>query len=307
MNREEYLAKLKNLLQSLTLDEQNEALQYYSDYFDEADDDQKVISELGTPEELAESITQKLANAVAKKDSDGGSGSESSSEESGSFYKSDSLFYSYEAGAVKSVDLNFGTSEVVFIPGEKFTVETRGIDKYSFQCSLDKLGVLVVRNVRKLNLDFWNHDRRRRIVPRILITIPGNASFERFRLTIGAGKVTFKDTYFSCFSYECEVSAGSMNCTGVSAQKSMLRCGIGNLDFTGSLQGKTNIDCGMGSVKMNLKGNISDYSYDLKLGLGDFKLNDDKKSGFCQVVNDERRENHISVNCGMGSVAITIK
>ena len=124
---------------------------------------------------------------------------------------------------------------------------------------------------------------------------------------MGAGKVTFKDTYFSCFSYECEVSAGSMNCTGVSAQKSMLRCGMGNIDFTGSLQGKTNIDCGMGSVKMNLKGNISDYSYDLKLGLGDFKLNDDKKSGFCQVVNDDRRENHISVNCGMGSVAITIK
>ena len=53
MNREEYLAELKKLLKSLTLDEQNEALQYYADYFDEADDDQKVIAELGSPEELA--------------------------------------------------------------------------------------------------------------------------------------------------------------------------------------------------------------------------------------------------------------
>lgn len=307
MNREEYLAKLKNLLQSLTLDEQNEALQYYSDYFDEADDDQKVISELGTPEELAESITQKLANAVAKKNSEKNSNSETSEEDSGNSYQSDSLFFSYNADSVKSVDLNFGTSEVVFIPGEKFTVETRGIDKYSFQCSLDKLGVLVVRNIRKLNLDFWNHDRRRRIVPRILISIPENTSFERFRLSMGAGKVNFKGAYFSCFSYECEVSAGSMNCSGISAQKSLLRCGMGNIDFNGSLQGKINIDCGMGSVKLNLKGNISDYSYDLKLGLGDFKLNDEKKSGVCQVVNDDRKENHISVNCGMGSVAINIK
>ena len=40
MTREEYLTALKNNIQSLTLDEQNEALQYYSDYFDDANDDE---------------------------------------------------------------------------------------------------------------------------------------------------------------------------------------------------------------------------------------------------------------------------
>ena len=56
MTREEYMSALKNNIQSLTVDEQNEALQYYEDYFDEANDDQKVMNELGTPEEVAEIV-----------------------------------------------------------------------------------------------------------------------------------------------------------------------------------------------------------------------------------------------------------
>ena len=80
MTREEYMKALKNNIQSLTVDEQNEALQYYEDYFDEANDDQKVMNELGTPEEVASTIIEKFANALvetdkdAKKDNDDNSG-----------------------------------------------------------------------------------------------------------------------------------------------------------------------------------------------------------------------------------------
>ena len=64
MTREEYLNELKSSIMSLTSDEQAEAIQYYSDYFDEADDDEKVMRELGTPEELAKTIIEKFANAL---------------------------------------------------------------------------------------------------------------------------------------------------------------------------------------------------------------------------------------------------
>ena len=43
MTKKQYMTALKNNIQSLTLDEQNEALQYYSDYFDDANDDEKVM------------------------------------------------------------------------------------------------------------------------------------------------------------------------------------------------------------------------------------------------------------------------
>ena len=43
MTREEYLSALKVEIMSLTTEEQQEALQYYSDYFDAANDDEKII------------------------------------------------------------------------------------------------------------------------------------------------------------------------------------------------------------------------------------------------------------------------
>ena len=71
MTRLQYLKAIKNNIQSLTIDEQNEALQYYSDYFDDAGDDKKVMEELGSPEEVAKQIIDKFANvpvASAKKE-----------------------------------------------------------------------------------------------------------------------------------------------------------------------------------------------------------------------------------------------
>ena len=51
MTKGEYLKKLKDLIQALPAEEQEEALSYYSDYFDDAESDDKVIEELGSPEE----------------------------------------------------------------------------------------------------------------------------------------------------------------------------------------------------------------------------------------------------------------
>ena len=66
MTRDEYMTALKNNIQSLTVDEQNEALQYYSDYFDDAGDDAKVMEELGTPEEVAKVIRERFSNTLVK-------------------------------------------------------------------------------------------------------------------------------------------------------------------------------------------------------------------------------------------------
>ena len=62
----------------------------------------------------------------------------------------------------------------------------------------------------------------------------------------------------------------------------------------------------MGNVSLDLNGDPKSYSYDAKVGLGDFRFNDEKKSGVCKVYNNQKKENHFSVNCGMGSVTIRI-
>lgn len=308
MTREEYLNELKSRIMSLSSDEQAEAIQYYSDYFEEADDDKKVMRELGTPEELAKTIIEKFANAlVDTKKSKQNEESETSSAENAAGMSIDALYYEFDKNKVRNISMDFGAAEVAIIEGSKYSIETRGITEENMNCYLNKEGTLVVGNLRRFYLNFWSHDRRSRIVPRILISVPKNASVEKFRIAIGAGKLNSKPLSLHCETGSLDVGAGTLVLEGLYGGRIDMRCGMGNLELKGSVTGCVNLDCGMGSVKLKLEGEPSDYSYDAKVGLGDFKFNGEKKSGVCQIYNNQKKENHFSVNCGMGSVHIDIK
>lgn len=308
MTREEYLNELKSSIMSLSSDEQAEAIQYYSDYFDEADDDEKVMRELGTPEELAKTIIEKFANALVdtKKAGEGDSEQEESSASSDG-YSIDALYFEFEKSQVKNLSLDFGAAEVAVIEGNKYCIETRGLPEEALNCYLNKEGTLVVSNAHRFNLNFWSHNRRSRIVPRVLVTLPANASVGKLRIGVGAGKLVSRKLSLSCNSGNINVDAGNLVLDGIFGGKINMRCGMGNLEFKGSVTGNVNLDCGMGSVNIELKGDPKSYSYDAKVGLGDFRFNGEKKSGVCQIYNNQKLENHFSVNCGMGSVNIDIK
>ena len=307
MTKKQYMTALKNNIQSLTLDEQKEALQYYEDYFEEAGNDKKVMEELGSPEEVAKVIREKFSNTLVKesnkKEEDD---SQSESTEAGRY---EALYYEFKTSDVKNVEFSFGAAEVVMISGKKYSVETRGISKENLLCRVDGEKTLVVKNLNKLSgFNFFNHhDRPGRMVPRILITVPEGAALGRFKAAIGAGNFVTKDISISFEKGHIDVGAGNFVLKKIDGSELNMRCGMGNLNVEGSIKGISNIDCGMGAIKLNLSGNASDYSYDAKVGLGDFKFNDEKRSGVCQVYASSRKQNHFSVNCGMGSVNIIMK
>lgn len=62
MNRAEFMRQLESLLQNISPAEREEALQYYSDYFDDAgeENEQRVIEALGNPAKVAENIKRDL-------------------------------------------------------------------------------------------------------------------------------------------------------------------------------------------------------------------------------------------------------
>ncbi|TAH69827.1 MAG: DUF1700 domain-containing protein [Anaerolineaceae bacterium] len=55
MSRFDFMRKLEDLLSDTPIEERNEALKYYNDYFDDAgvDNEDNIISELGSPERIA--------------------------------------------------------------------------------------------------------------------------------------------------------------------------------------------------------------------------------------------------------------
>jgi uncharacterized membrane protein len=64
MNRNEFMNKLEKLLLNIPFDEKKEALQYYTDYFEDAgeENEMQVIEELGSPQKVAETIMAELKN-----------------------------------------------------------------------------------------------------------------------------------------------------------------------------------------------------------------------------------------------------
>lgn len=62
MNRIEFMTQLAALLQDIPVVERKEAMKYYNDYFDDAgeENEQEVISELESPEKVAETIKADL-------------------------------------------------------------------------------------------------------------------------------------------------------------------------------------------------------------------------------------------------------
>lgn len=78
MNRNEYMAALRRALSALPEEERASALRYYEEYFDDAgpENEQKVISDLGAPEKVAEQILAdyRELTAVPHPDAGGASG-----------------------------------------------------------------------------------------------------------------------------------------------------------------------------------------------------------------------------------------
>ena len=68
MTRNEYLGALREELRSLPVQEQEDALRYYEEYFDDAgpENEQQVIAELGSPEALARNIIQNSVFSLAR-------------------------------------------------------------------------------------------------------------------------------------------------------------------------------------------------------------------------------------------------
>lgn len=302
MKREEYLKELQKNLFALTIEEQNEAMEYYSSYFEDANDDEKVIEELGSPEELAKLIEEKFANALAKCEKSEENDNQKS--EKKVYGNRDNLYFEFAKESVKNLLLSFNICQVIVISGEKYSVETRGIDTESFNCCLSEDGSLIINNTKKVNFGFWkNHTI---FTPRILITIPKGSKLNKFCLSVSGGSFKTKDISLYCDLGSVDLGAGNVFLKSIYGGKIDFRVGMGNLEYTGTVTKFSNIDCGMGNLKLNLSGKESEYSYDVKLGLGNFKFNKEKLGGINQFFEDNKKENHLSVNCGMGNVNIKI-
>lgn len=298
MTRNEYLSRLRTCIQALPLEEQTEALEFYQDYFADADDDEAVIAELGTPEELAEIIKAKFACVPARTEN------KKNQSDFGRRTSSSGRSFVFEEKDIRAIDFSFGAAEVVIIPDERYSVETRGMENRNLQCKVTPYGILTIDNKRKFScLQFFKRIDRKNYHPRILVTIPKNAKLDSIKISIGAGSLVTKGVSVTTSRTYLEAGAGNLVFNGINGGFCDIHCAMGRIKTSGTFTGKSKIDCAMGSVKVEVNSLATDYSYDAQVALGEIRFDKDKKSGIGSDYSS-KKENHFSINCGMGSVNV---
>lgn len=292
MDRIEYLQELKYELKNLPVEEQEEALEYYRGYFEEAENDEEVIKEFGTPAELAKTITEKFASVPSVRKV------EKNSSKDGSF----GAFTNEE---VRSLDISLGAAEIVMATGETFSVDYRGIEPGNVQYGLSPFGTFYIKNTLSVpDISLLRHKDTADIRPRILIKIPADCELDLFKLHIGAGSFSAKTISIKTERSYIDVGAGNIVLNHVDGGAANIKCGMGNITYTGRVSGLVKVDCGMGNISMNLNGNPEEYSLFAHVGLGSVKFNNTKRSGVGNIECSEQKQNHFSVNVGMGNVTI---
>ncbi len=116
MTRQEYLSELKFELRTLPVGEQEEALEFYRSYFEDAGNDEEVMQEFGSPQKLAAEIISKFASVPQVRRPTENIGADGS-------------YGNFSRDEVRSLDFSVGVAEVVLVcEGEKFSVEYRNLN-----------------------------------------------------------------------------------------------------------------------------------------------------------------------------------
>lgn len=233
----------------------------------------------------------------------------------------------YAADSIKELDVKVGACRVEIQEGDGFVVE--GIEVveggFTYVLSGEKLTVTYEpKNVTEINLfGFRISSGKSNQEAKIILTVPKNVILDRvtmeygaadinaesintrdLSLTVGAGAMKIKQL-FADTSAKINVGAGSLVINNAEVANVSIDCGVGETTLEGKITGRSKVKCGVGEVTLSVNGKESDYTGDLKCGLGEVKCGSEKISGSgSRTYGFSNAENILDVDCGVGEVTV---
>lgn len=317
MTRAAYLQELRERIANLPYDEINAAIEYYTEYFEEAESDEKAMEELGTPAKLAESILQKIAGTPAV--------IEQKKEEQKNSETKGSMFFK-NPSAIKNLTLNIKASQLIILPGSDLHIEYKGFEPNMIYIDESGSNLEICVGKKGSFVDFFNLSFKMiSTEPTLMLYIPSDHIFDLFKITIGAGSCSIKDYRLNTKDFFVDVGAGEFKCKSghITGKSSMVKvgagsislsdffsdtlqaeCGMGEIKINGDVNGDCKLVTAMGEIKMELNGNQDDYSVDGSIGLGDMKFGTIRQSGSGHYVSPVKKDKHFIVQVGMGDIKV---
>lgn len=347
MNRIEFMKALEALLTDIDVNERENVLQYYNDYFDDAgiENEPLVIEELGSPKRIVDSITAGINSDNIKYTEDGiytengftnpryeekpfevskKSQEESEAEkEKRAKEEARRAKYRFEKSwdcKIIGLHIDVGVTSVIIKTGEKLEVvqaETRRPAICYVEDDILYLKDKVDWSFLGINIP----DKRS-----ITITVPGETTLENLVIKIGAGYVNASSLTAKKARFEVgvgkmdldnitvleetkiKVDAGQLVANELMAHDTDLQCQIGQAIIEGSLTGKGKIECNLGNVKLNQELPVIEFAYDIKCNMGSVSID----NNIYTMVNHahgskEEVANYMKLDCNLGSIHVRHK
>ncbi|MBE6794932.1 MAG: hypothetical protein E7532_08380 [Ruminococcaceae bacterium] len=122
-------------------------------------------------------------------------------------------------------------------------------------------------------------------------------------LKTGAGRVEFERLEAS-ENANIKGGAGEISIKDGSLNNLTLDLGVGELKMKAQLKGESDLKFGVGESDITLLGNIADYSFDIKNGVGNITVDGENSAFFANSANGESL---VKIKGGVGSTNITFQ
>lgn len=296
MTKNEYLARLKRCLECIDSGEREAAVQFYSEYFSDAgeENEQRIMDELGSPEKLArEIIAQSESEPRAKV-------------QSGTSDRIES-FHDIKASLINArIELKIGSEYSIDVDfPEQIKPPEISIDN----------GVLKIVEKPVMRFFGWNGSWRQGVVT---ITLP-DVEYGTFRIESVNGKIIVPALRID--SLRCETVNGSVAINGVNADKlycsnvngsaSVTDCTVkesiscdtvnGSVTVSGNMSGTVKLSSVNGSVHFSEVKSLNEYSCSFGTTSGSVYVNG-AKQGKNSTITNPSAANTLKVGTVNGSI-----
>ena len=227
--------------------------------------------------------------------------------------------YSFEADAVKSLDIEVGGCAFETKASENglYYLKAKGIGKIQFYLEDDELHIIAVNTKAGLNSltnISWTGS--------ITLYVPEGCTYDEVNIEMGAGELLFDDLVAD--EIYLEVGAGHIQVNNVKARKLEASAGLGQLELYdmdveklnaevgmgelvahGNISKSGSLECAMGNLDIKLDGSERDFNYQLEAAAGNIDIGHSSYSGLARErkINNNASKN-LEVECSMGNISI---
>ena len=129
---------------------------------------------------------------------------------------------------------------------------------------------------------------------------------ETLKVLVEAGKLTVED--MTGDSLEVTLGAGLVSLTQTQVQTAKFSVGAGSMQLSGMIHGDVEAECIAGELQMHLRGNESDYDYELHSVAGIIRIGEKEYAGMNEQMHiDNNAEAKMDLDCIAGKVEVVYK